>query len=81
MAASDTIGSLETLLDDGWAYNDKESARLARELEAAADATGHYRLGWVEKAPVGLSALGRIAELRSPCNSPRRQPENSPIAR
>jgi hypothetical protein len=37
MAASDTIGSLERLLDDGWTYHDKESERLARELEAAAE--------------------------------------------
>src|SRR3982751_5505087 len=35
--ASDGVGSLEKLLDDGWDYHDKESDRLARELEAAAD--------------------------------------------
>jgi hypothetical protein len=28
-------GALEKLLDDGWAYHDKEPDRLARELEAA----------------------------------------------
>lgn len=37
MAGSDAAGSLERLLDDGWDYHDKESERLARELEAAAD--------------------------------------------
>lgn len=30
-------GSLEKLLNDGWDYHDKESKRLARELEAAAE--------------------------------------------
>ncbi len=30
-------GSLEELLNDGWDYHDKESERLARELEQAAD--------------------------------------------
>jgi hypothetical protein len=29
--------TLEALLNDGWAYHDKESERLARELEAAAE--------------------------------------------
>jgi hypothetical protein len=29
-------GALETLLNDGWSYHDKESESLARELEAAA---------------------------------------------
>jgi hypothetical protein len=38
MACSNAAGSLKTLLDDGWGYHDKESERLARELEVAADA-------------------------------------------
>src|ERR1700751_4458184 len=33
----DTGTSLEKLLNDGWAYHDRESERLARELEAVAD--------------------------------------------
>ncbi len=35
MAGSDEARSLEKLLDSGWRYHDKESDRLARELEAA----------------------------------------------
>ena len=31
-------GSLQQLLNDGWDYHDKESERLAKELEAAAEA-------------------------------------------
>jgi hypothetical protein len=38
MMCSDEAGSLEKLLNDGWDYHDKESERLARELEAAAQA-------------------------------------------
>jgi len=34
---ADTGTSLEKLLDDGWTYHDRESERLARELEAVAD--------------------------------------------
>jgi hypothetical protein len=30
-------GSLEKLINDGWAYHDRESERVARELEAAAE--------------------------------------------
>jgi len=37
MVCSDVEGSLEKLLNDGWDYHDKESERLARELEAAAE--------------------------------------------
>jgi tetratricopeptide (TPR) repeat protein len=37
MMGSDGAGALETLLSDGWDYHDKESERLARELEAAAE--------------------------------------------
>jgi hypothetical protein len=37
MVRSDVAGSLEKLLNDGWDYHDKESERLARELEAAAE--------------------------------------------
>ena len=33
----DTGTRLEKLLNDGWAYHDRESERLARELEAVAD--------------------------------------------
>ena len=36
MAGGDRADALERLLDQGWAYHDEESARLARELEAAA---------------------------------------------
>jgi hypothetical protein len=36
MVGGDGAGSLEELLSDGWDYHDKESERLARELEAAA---------------------------------------------
>ena len=36
MAGSDEARSLEALLDNGWRYHDKESHRLARELEEAA---------------------------------------------
>lgn len=36
MTAGDAVGSLETLLEEGWSCHDKESERLARELEAAA---------------------------------------------
>jgi hypothetical protein len=38
MAGSDEPRSLEKLLNDGWDYHDKESKRLASELEAAAQA-------------------------------------------
>jgi hypothetical protein len=38
MACGNVAGSLKTLLDNGWGYHDNESERLARELEAAADA-------------------------------------------
>ena len=37
MVSSAEAGSLEGLLSNGWDYHDKESERLARELEAAAD--------------------------------------------
>src|SRR5262245_46333864 len=37
MMGSDGAGSLEKLLNDGWDYHDKESERLARELEASAE--------------------------------------------
>jgi hypothetical protein len=37
MPVNTGTASLEKLLDDGWAYHDKESERLARELEAVAD--------------------------------------------
>lgn len=37
MVGSDGVGSLERLLNDGWDYHDKESERLARELESAAE--------------------------------------------
>jgi hypothetical protein len=37
MMDSSGAGSLEKLLDDGWGHHDKESERLARELEAAAE--------------------------------------------
>lgn len=36
MAGGDGADALERLLDQGWAYHDTESVRLARELEAAA---------------------------------------------
>lgn len=36
MVGNDEAGSLEQLLNDGWDYHDKESERLARELEAFA---------------------------------------------
>ena len=36
MTEDSATKSLQNLLDDGWAYHDKESERLARELEAAA---------------------------------------------
>jgi hypothetical protein len=37
MVSSNVSGSLEKLLNDGWDYHDKESERLARELEVAAE--------------------------------------------
>jgi hypothetical protein len=37
MADSDGAGSLQELLNNGWGYHDKESERLARELEVAAE--------------------------------------------
>lgn len=37
MVGGDGAGSLEALLNGGWDYHDKESERLARELEAAAE--------------------------------------------
>jgi hypothetical protein len=37
MVGGDEAGSLDRLLNDGWDYHDKESERLARELEAAAE--------------------------------------------
>jgi hypothetical protein len=37
MVSSDGAGALEKLLNDGWDYHDRESERLARELEAAAE--------------------------------------------
>jgi hypothetical protein len=37
MVSDDQARSLEELLANGWDYHDKESERLARELEAAAD--------------------------------------------
>jgi hypothetical protein len=37
MVGGGGTGSLEKLLNDGWDYHDKESERLARELEAAAE--------------------------------------------
>jgi hypothetical protein len=37
MVSSDGAGSLEKPLNDGWDYHDKESERLARELEASAE--------------------------------------------
>jgi hypothetical protein len=37
MVGGDEAGSLDRLLNDGWGYHDKESERLARELEAAAE--------------------------------------------
>jgi hypothetical protein len=37
MVGSGGTGPLERLLNDGWNYHDKESERLARELEAAAE--------------------------------------------
>jgi hypothetical protein len=36
MVRNDEAGSLETLLNDGWRFHEKESGRLARQLEAAA---------------------------------------------
>jgi hypothetical protein len=36
MPSSDGAGALEKLLNDSWDYHDRESERLARELEAAA---------------------------------------------
>ena len=38
MVDSTRAGTLEKLINDGWDYHDKESERLARELEAAAAA-------------------------------------------
>ena len=38
MVGSDEVRPLEKLLNDGWDYHDKESKRLASELEAAAQA-------------------------------------------
>jgi hypothetical protein len=35
--SNEGAGPLDELLNSGWAYHDKESERLARELEAAAD--------------------------------------------
>jgi hypothetical protein len=37
MVAGEDAGSLEKLLNEGWDYHDKESERLARELEAGAE--------------------------------------------
>jgi hypothetical protein len=34
MVGNDEAGSLEALLDDGWRLHEKESSRLARQLEA-----------------------------------------------
>ena len=44
--SNDVAESLDRLLNGGWDYHDKESERLARELEAAADkgVTPPYRL-------------------------------------
>src|SRR5690348_13841897 len=36
MAVDDEAESLQKLLDDGWQYHNKESERVARELERAA---------------------------------------------
>jgi hypothetical protein len=43
MVDSTRAGTLEKLINDGWDYHDKESERLARELEAAAakEVAGH----------------------------------------
>lgn len=38
MTDDSETGALQKLLDDGWAYHDQESKRLARELETAAAA-------------------------------------------
>ena len=38
MADESGAGSLRQLLEDGWAYHDKESERLAHQLEGAAEA-------------------------------------------
>ena len=38
MADGHGAEALQKLLDDGWNYHDNESERLARELEAAAEA-------------------------------------------
>ena len=38
MAETSGTGALQKLLDHGWIYHDKESERLARELEVAAEA-------------------------------------------
>lgn len=38
MAEANGPGTLQKLLDNGWLYHDKESERLAHELEAAAEA-------------------------------------------
>jgi len=39
MTEDSRSGALRKLLDEGWAYHDQESERLARELEAAAGAS------------------------------------------
>jgi hypothetical protein len=44
VAGSDESCALEKLLNDGWGYHDKESERLARELEAVAQAAVMPRL-------------------------------------
>ena len=38
MTEHDESRALQNLLDDGWTYHDRDSERLARELEAAAEA-------------------------------------------
>jgi hypothetical protein len=44
MADGHGAEALRKLLDDGWNYHDNESERLARELEAAAEAGMEFKL-------------------------------------
>jgi hypothetical protein len=67
MVSNDKARSLEELLANGWDYHDKESERLARELEAAADqgVAAHNLAPFLHLSSHDRRAYGRLeARLR-----------------
>ena len=59
--------ALQKLLDDGWLYHDKESDRLARELEgaAAADFGTGFLVPFVHLSTHTIGSISGIGRVRS----------------